>query len=121
MPRAVGRGIWPTHSESYSPIQCHGWNNNNSPQSITADSLSQFRNGWTFGTGVEHAFAQNWSAFAEDDYLDFGTSSANTTHIFSQPNNVPASFVIPIVATSTERFNIVKVGLNYRFNWWGGP
>jgi len=25
------------------------------------------------------------------------------------------------VATSTERFNIVKAGLNYRFNWWVGP
>jgi outer membrane immunogenic protein len=92
-------------------------NNNNSSQSITADSSSQFRNGWTFGTGVEYAVTQNWSAFVEYSYLDFGTKSANSTHILSQPNNVPASFVIPIVATSTERFNIVKAGLNYRFNW----
>ena len=57
----------------------------------------------------------------EYNYLDFGTKSANRTHILSQPNNVPASFVIPIMATSTERFNIVKAGFNYRFNWWGGP
>jgi outer membrane immunogenic protein len=28
-------------------------NNNNSAQSITADSSSQFRNGWTLGTGVD--------------------------------------------------------------------
>ena len=57
----------------------------------------------------------------EYNYLDFGTKSANSTHLLSQPNNVPASFVIPIVATATERFNIVKAGLNYRFNWWSGP
>jgi hypothetical protein len=32
----------------------------------------------------------------------------------SLPNNVPASFVIPIQATATERFSVVKAGLNYR-------
>jgi outer membrane immunogenic protein len=95
-------------------------NNNNSAESITANSSSQFRNGWTFGAGVEYAVTQNWSAFVEYSYVDLGTNSANSTHLLSQPNNVPASFVIPIVASSTERFNIVKAGLNYRFNWWGG-
>jgi outer membrane immunogenic protein len=94
---------------------------NNSQSSITADSSSQFRTGWTFGAGIEYAFAQNWSALIEYSYLDFGTKSANSTHLLSQPNNVPASFVIPIMATATERFNIVKAGLNYKFNWWSGP
>jgi outer membrane immunogenic protein len=94
---------------------------NNSPASITPASSNQFQTGWTFGAGVEYAFAQNWSAFIEYNYLDFGTKTINSTHFFSQPNSVPASFVIPIQATATERFNIVKAGVNYRFNWWSRP
>ena len=70
---------------------------------------------------MEYAFALHWSAFIEYNYLDFGTKAANSTHLLSLPNNVPATLVIPIQATATERFNIVKAGLNYRFNWWSGP
>jgi outer membrane immunogenic protein len=87
-------------------------------ESITAASSSQSRTGWTFGAGVEYAFAPHWSAFIEYDYLDFGTRDENSTHVLSLPNNVPARFVIPIQTNVTERFNVVKVGLNYRFDWW---
>ena len=94
---------------------------NNSQASITSASSSESRTGWTFGAGMEYPFAQNWSAFVEYNFLDFGTKAANSTHFLSLPNNVPPSFVIPIQATATERFNIVKVGLNYRFDLWSGP
>ena len=53
--------------------------------------------------------------------FNFGTKAANSTHFLSLPNNVPASLVIPIQATATERLNIVKAGLNYRFDWWSTP
>jgi outer membrane immunogenic protein len=119
---AKGGWAWEFGQHSLNPTAPFNvMGGNNSQSSITADSSSQFRTGWTFGAGIEYAFAQNWSALIEYSYLDFGTKSANSTHLLSQPNNVPASFVIPIMATATERFNIVKAGLNYKFNWWSGP
>ena len=118
---AKGGWAWEFGQHSLNPTAPFNvMGGNNSQASITAASSSQFRTGWTFGAGVEYAFAQNWSAFVEYNYFDFGTKSANSTHLFSQPNNVPVSFVIPIQATATERFNIVKAGINYRFNWWSG-
>jgi outer membrane immunogenic protein len=91
---------------------------NNALESITAASSSQSRVGWTFGAGVEYGFAQHWSAFIEYNYLDFGTKNENSTHVLSLPNNVPASFVLPIQTNVTQRLNVVKAGLNYKFDWW---
>jgi hypothetical protein len=36
-------------------------------------STSTTRTGWTAGSGVEWAFARNWSAMLEYDYYDFGS------------------------------------------------
>src|SRR6476469_10034568 len=119
---AKGGWAWEFGQHSLNPTAPFNvMGGNNSQASITAATSSQFQTGWTFGAGVEYAFAQHWSAFVEYSYLDFGTKSANSTHFLSLPNNVPASFVLPIQATVTERLNIVKVGLNYRFDWWGTP
>jgi outer membrane immunogenic protein len=64
--------------------------------------------GWTVGAGLEYMFAPNWSAKAEYQYYNFGSTTFNTG---------PA----PIVG---QRFrdddHTVKVGVNYRFGW-GGP
>ena len=61
--------------------------------------------GWTVGAGLEYMFAPNWSAKAEYQYYNFGTTTFNTG---------PAEIV-------GRRFkndeNSVKVGVNYRFNW----
>jgi len=117
---AKGGWAWEDGQHSVNPTAPFNVMGGISPQaSITAASSSQFQTGWTFGAGVEYAFAQHWSAFIEYNYLDFGTKAANSTHFLSLPNNVPATLVIPIQATATERFNIVKVGVNYRFNWLG--
>jgi outer membrane immunogenic protein len=64
--------------------------------------------GWTVGAGLEYMFAPNWSAKAEYQYYNFGTTTLATG---------PAEIV-------GRRFkndeNSVKVGVNYRFGW-GGP
>jgi outer membrane immunogenic protein len=116
---AKGGLAWEHGQQSVNPsgpFNVMGWNN--PLASITAASLSQSRTGWIFGAGVEYAFAPHWSAFIEYDYLDFGTTEQNSTHLLSLPGNVPAQLVIPIQTNITERFNVVKVGLNYKLDWW---
>ena len=67
------------------------------------------KDGWTVGAGLEYLFAQNWSAKAEYQYYDFGN----------------ARFVTPAALAPFGSFrndeHTVKVGINYRFNFGGGP
>jgi outer membrane immunogenic protein len=116
---AKGGWAWEHGQQSVNPTAPFDVMGGNNPlESITAATSSQSRTGWTFGAGVEYAFAPHWSAFIEYDYLDFGTRDENSTHLLSLPNNVPARFVIPIQTNVTERFDVVKAGLNYKFDWW---
>jgi len=63
------------------------------------------RTGWTAGAGLEYAFAGNWSAKVEYDYLGFGSKTLN----FSTPT-FPAY-------SSSANLNVqeVKAGINFRF------
>ncbi|MCK1287075.1 porin family protein [Bradyrhizobium sp. 44] len=56
--------------------------------------------GWV-GFGAEYAFSQNWSAFIEYDYMDFGkkTGVASTTGTIDVK----------------EKLSVAKVGVNYKF------
>ena len=65
--------------------------------------------GWTAGVGVEWAFASNWSARAEYDYVGL----TNQTWTFGNPT-------VASVSTSNRSINIVTAGLNYKFGWGGG-
>ena len=58
--------------------------------------------GWTAGTGLEYAFAPNWSTKLEWLYADYG----NKTYALTTPTRVDLTD------------NSLKLGLNYRF---GGP
>ena len=89
------------------------------PSSITGFSQSQSRTGWTFGAGGEYAFAPNWSAFIEYNHFDVGSSDSNTAHILSTP---VGTFIVPIFGSVTERFDVVKAGVNYKMDWlWRAP
>lgn len=69
---------------------------------------SNFVWGWTVGVGGEYAFAPNWSAKLEYDYLDFSHKDQVT--------------ITSPVASNTflvgKTMHLVKAGLNYHFNWW---
>ena len=85
---------------------------NNNPNGTLFDTTSSStdRSGWVVGVGAEWGFAPNWSAKIEYDYIDFG--SANVT--------LNSSLATQSFVSSSETVNIVKAGVNYRFNW-GGP
>jgi outer membrane immunogenic protein len=64
--------------------------------------------GWTIGGGIEHAFAPNWSAKIEYNYVDLGTTSENF-------NIFVAASSLTIRQDIEHKLQIVKVGANYRF------
>lgn len=55
------------------------------------------RTGWTIGAGLEYAFAPNWSAKVEYNYVDFGRD-----HLAG-------------LVDVKSHINVVKFGVNYRF------
>jgi len=64
-------------------------------------------NGYTVGAGLEYMFAPNWSAKAEYQYYNFGSSR------FEAP-----AALVPFGSFTTDD-HVVKAGVNYRFNWVG--
>jgi outer membrane immunogenic protein len=65
--------------------------------------------GWTIGGGIEHAFAPNWSAKIEYNYVDLGKSSENF-------NFVTTGGSLTFRPDIEHKLQIVKVGANYRFS-----
>jgi outer membrane immunogenic protein len=75
-------------------------------------SASETRAGWTVGTGIEWAFAGNWSVKAEYDYMDFGRRTVDFA-----PVNVGIN--VPVNLDVDQRISVVKLGINYRFGGMG--
>jgi outer membrane immunogenic protein len=76
------------------------------PATFTNDT---HKDGYTVGAGLEYMFAPNWSAKAEYQYYDFGSTTFTSG---------PA----PIVgARIRDDEHTAKVGINYRFGWGGPP
>jgi outer membrane immunogenic protein len=83
--------------------------------SATAFNASQNRSGWTAGGGVEGAlWGTGWTWKFEYLHLDFD----RVNYVFT---TVATGAVSSSVVTRSARFtdDIVRVGLNYRFNWYG--
>jgi outer membrane immunogenic protein len=83
-----------------------GVSTNGTPVAFTTDG--NHKDGYTVGAGLEYMFAPNWSAKAEYQYYNFGSTTFTTA---------PA----PILgARFRDDEHTVKLGVNYRFGW-GGP
>jgi outer membrane immunogenic protein len=67
--------------------------------------LTDTRFGWTVGAGVEYAFAPQWSAKLEYNYMDFGTKNV--------------AFAPGRLTDVNQQINAVKLGVNYKFG--GAP
>ena len=81
-------------------------------------SGSQNRWGWIVGAGLEHGLTENLSANVEYNYLDFGKKTVSL-----QGNGCSFTLGVPDCGPVTRNFNVnqniqlIKFGINYRFNW----
>lgn len=89
-------------------------NRNSNPLAITARRIPTRvdKAGWIVGLGTEYAFSPSWSLKAEWLYADYGTMNyGNEPGIL---NGCPAGCANADVKMTA---NIVRAGLNYKFNW----
>jgi outer membrane immunogenic protein len=80
----------------------HAWD------SLFGTSGTKTEAGWTVGAGLEAMLNANWSVKLEYLYMDFG-NPAIFTAIPPNPEHV------------STKLNVVRVGLNYHFNWTPPP
>lgn len=74
---------------------------------VATQGVTANRTGFTVGAGIEFGLVENLSAKVEYDFYDFGTKNYNFAEI------TPVSVRSDVHA--------LTVGLNYKFNWSGGP
>jgi outer membrane immunogenic protein len=110
-----GGGAW-----ANDRFSLHSSSNSNFPPSTVWNygDITDNRWGGMVGLGIEQAFGPNWSAKVEYDFMDFGTK--NYTFIGSQVTPLGVSTPVRFSSDISQTIHLVKVGLNYRFNW-GGP
>jgi outer membrane immunogenic protein len=73
---------------------------------VASQVISDNRSGFTVGAGIEFGLVENLSGKIEYDFYGFGSKNYNF-------NFTPVSV--------RSNLHTLTVGLNYRFNWSGGP
>ncbi len=78
-------------------------------------TFSETRYGWTVGTGIEWAFAANWTAKLEYDYMNFGSSAVSIPGGGTSAA-LPAfsPFGANVNANVNQSISEVKFGVNYK-------
>lgn len=79
-----------------------------SPLAVACGSSSQTVTGWTVGVGTEYAFRKNWTAKIEYLHIDLGKT------LFAKIPVGSGSYLARDVTLTNE---IVRVGVNYKFDW----
>jgi outer membrane immunogenic protein len=68
--------------------------------------------GWLVGVGAEYAFTNHWTAKLEYDYLGLGSQTVTLPGAV-----IPALAGDTIHSGSNRNVQMVKLGVNYLFNW----
>jgi len=77
-----------------------------------AGSNSNFSGGWLVGAGIEYAFAPNWTAKVEYDFLAVGNTSFTVSpHVLGFPSG-------DTFTTNNRDLQMLTVGFNYLFTGW---
>jgi len=74
----------------------------------TTNTTNTIRAGWMVGAGLEYAFAPNWSAKVEYDFLDFHDGGNPFTYT-ANPVGLVENWDID------QQVHVVKAGINFRF------
>jgi outer membrane immunogenic protein len=78
-------------------------------QTLSSSTTNNF--GWTAGVGIEWAFAGNWSARAEYDFI--GLQNQSVTVAGGGP------FAGDTINFNNRNISLLTAGINYRFGGWG--
>jgi outer membrane immunogenic protein len=79
-----------------------------------ASATSTTLTGYAAGAGLEYAFAPNWTAKFEYQFIDLGRTTLALTEFIA---GVPTPFADH--TTINNQYHTARVGLNYKFDW--GP
>jgi outer membrane immunogenic protein len=82
---------------------------------VDGTSTSKTKTGWTAGLGVEAAFADNWTAKVEYLYVNLG--SVTGTGLCSLAACTTSGIPLPVAGTVSLTENLIRVGVNYKFNF----
>jgi len=76
---------------------------------IANAEFSGTRYGATAGAGIEYVLGTNWTAFLQYNFMGFGRRAQVLTDTLGMS--------APFTEIIREAIHVIKVGLNYRFNW----
>ena len=81
-------------------------------------STSSTKTGWTVGGGLEWMFAPNWSIRAEYLYVQLDANAGQVLNTAVLGTSAEATDAMRL-DTGKDKLKIVRVGLDYKFEWAG--